>query len=145
MINFKLIYKILGSLLLLEAMFILVCIGVSLFYHEDDIMAFSITLVLMFIGAIILRFMGRNASNNLGRRDAYLLVTLTWIIFSLFGSFPFSISGYIPNFTNAYFETISGFTTTGASVIDVVEVLPHGLLFWRSMTRAAYVRAVSSA
>ena len=135
MINFKLIYKILGSLLLLEAMFILVCIGVSLFYHEDDIMAFSITLVLMFIGAIILRFMGRNASNNLGRRDAYLLVTLTWIIFSLFGSFPFSISGYIPNFTNAYFETISGFTTTGASVIDVVEVLPHGLLFWRSMTQ----------
>ena len=135
MINFKLIYKILGSLLLLEAMFILVCIGVSLFYHEDDIMAFSITLVLMFIGAIILRFMGRNASNNLGRRDAYLLVTLTWIIFSLFGSFPFSISGYIPNFTNAFFETISGFTTTGASIIDVVEVLPHGLLFWRSMTQ----------
>ncbi len=135
MINYKLLYKILGSLLLLEAMFILVCIGVSLFYHEDDIMAFAITLVIMFIGAIVLRFMGRNADNALGRRDAYLLVTLTWVIFSLFGSFPFSISGYIPNFTNAFFETISGFTTTGASIIDEVEVLPHGLLFWRSMTQ----------
>ena len=135
MINYKLLYKVLGSLLLLEAMFILVCIGVSLFYHEDDIMAFAITLVIMFIGAIVLRFMGRNADNSLGRRDAYLLVTLTWVIFSLFGSFPFVISGYIPNFTNAFFETISGFTTTGASIIDEVEVLPHGLLFWRSMTQ----------
>ena len=84
MINYKLLYKILGSLLLLEAMFILVCIGVSLFYHEDDIMAFAITLVIIFIGAIVLRFMGRNADNALGRRDAYLLVTLTWVIFSLF-------------------------------------------------------------
>lgn len=135
MINYKLLYKVLGSLLLLEAMFILVCIGVSLFYHEDDIMAFAITLVIMFIGAIVLRFMGRNADNSLGRRDAYLLVTLTWVTFSLFGSFPFVISGYIPNFTNAFFRTISGFTTTGASIIDEVEVLPHGLLFWRSMTQ----------
>ena len=135
MINYKLLYKVLGSLLLLEAMFILVCIGVSLFYHEDDIMAFAITLIIMFIGAIVLRFMGRNADNSLGRRDAYLLVTLTWVTFSLFGSFPFVISGYIPNFTNAFFETISGFTTTGASIIDEVEVLPHGLLFWRSMTQ----------
>lgn len=66
MINYKLLYKVLGSLLLLEAMFILVCIGVSLFYHEDDIMAFAITLIIMFIGAIVLRFMGRNADNSMG-------------------------------------------------------------------------------
>ena len=69
------------------------------------------------------------------RRDAYLVVTLSWIIFSLFGTFPFIISGYIPNFTDAYCETLSGFTTTGASIIDDVDKLPHGLLFWRSMTQ----------
>ena len=135
MINIKLIYKILGTLLLFEAAFIALCLGVSIFYREDDFMGFSATILIIFLGAIGLRFLGRDADNNLGRRDAYLLVTLSWVIFSLFGSLPFVISGYVTNFTNAFFETISGFTTTGATVIDDVEVLPHGLLFWRSMTQ----------
>ena len=71
----------------------------------------------------------------MSRRDAYLVVTLSWIIFSFFGTLPFIISGYIPSFTDAYFETMSGFTTTGATIIDDVDKLPHGLLFWRSMTQ----------
>ena len=143
MINYKLLYKILGSLLLLEAMFILVCIGVSLFYHEDDIMAFAITLVIMFIGAIVLRFMGRNADNALGRRDAYLLVTLTWVIFSLFGSFPFSISGYIPNFTNAFLTDatlLSAKCISGDSLFEEAPQYPRttrltsGFFFKKSAT-----------
>ena len=71
----------------------------------------------------------------MSRRDAYLVVSLAWIVFSFFGTFPFLISGYIHSFTDAYFETMSGFTTTGATIIDNVEVLPHGLLFWRSLTQ----------
>ena len=79
--------------------------------------------------------MGRNADNNLSRRDSYLLVTLTWTVFSLLGMVPYLIGGYITNFTDAYFETMSGFSTTGATLITDVEALPHGILFWRSQTQ----------
>ncbi|MBQ5579512.1 MAG: TrkH family potassium uptake protein, partial [Prevotella sp.] len=111
------------------------CMGMAIYLGEDDSLAFIISVILTVLGGIIFKYIGRDADNSLGRREAYLLVTLTWIIFSLFGSFPYMISGYITNFTNAYFETISGFTTTGCSIIDDVEVLPHGLLFWRTMTQ----------
>ena len=135
MINIKLLYKILGSLLYLEAAFTAVCLAVAFYYHEDDMMAFTISLVVMLLSGIVLHFMGHNADSTLSRRDAYLVVTLTWIVFSIFGALPFTISGYIDNYTDAYFETMSGFTTTGASIIDDVERLPHGLLFWRSLTQ----------
>ncbi|MBQ6031854.1 MAG: TrkH family potassium uptake protein [Prevotella sp.] len=135
MLNIKLIYKIIGSLLFLEAVFLLICLGISLFYMEDDMLAFLLSFIIIIIGGILFRYAGRNATNTLGRRDAYLLVTLTWIIFSLFGCLPFLASGYVSSPTDAFFETMSGFTTTGASVIDDVEHLPHALLFWRSLTQ----------
>lgn len=135
MLNIKLIYKALGTLLFIEAMMMIVCSGLSLYLGEDDTMAFIISTILTILGGIGLKYLGRDANNALGRRDAYLLVTLTWVIFSLFGSFPFLISGYVTNFTDAYFETMSGFTTTGSSIIDDVEKLPHSMLFWRSMTQ----------
>ena len=135
MINTKLIYKIIGSLLLIEATMMCYCLAVALYYKENDVMAFGISILLLIASAIVLKYIGHNAENSMSRRDAYLLVTLTWIIFSLFGALPFYISGNVPNFTDAYFETMSGFTTTGASVIDDVEALPHALLFWRSMTQ----------
>jgi len=134
-LNIKLIYKIIGSLLFLEAVFLLICLGISLFYMEDDMLAFLLSFIIIIIGGILFRYAGRNATNTLGRRDAYLLVTLTWIIFSLFGCLPFLASGYVSSPTDAFFETMSGFTTTGASVIDDVERLPHALLFWRSLTQ----------
>ncbi|MBQ9651331.1 MAG: TrkH family potassium uptake protein [Prevotella sp.] len=135
MLNTKLIYKILGALLGLEATVMTCSLVMAFYYHEDDVLAFIISIILTIVAATILRFMGLGAENSLGRRDAYLLVTATWAVFSLFGSLPFLISGYIPNFTDAYFETMSGFSTTGASVIDRVEALPHGMLFWRSLTQ----------
>lgn len=135
MLNYRIIYKILGTLLYIEAVMMMWCMGISLYLGEDDSMAFIIAVILTLMGGIGLRFMGRNSDNSLRRREAYLLVTLTWLIFSLFGSLPFMISGYITDFTNAYFETISGFTTTGCSILDDVERLPHGLLFWRTMTQ----------
>lgn len=134
MINFKLIYKVIGSLLFIEATMMVYCLGVALYYQENDIWSFIITIILTSLFAVFLKYKGHNAENSMGRRDAYLLVTLTWIVFSIFGALPFVISGYIGNYTDAFFETMSGLTTTGASILDDVEALPHGLLFWRSMT-----------
>ena len=135
MLNFNIIFSIIGALLYIEAAMMSWCLAMSAWFGEDDIMAFIISVILTVLGGITFRYLGRKAENSLGRREAYLLVTLTWLVFSLFGSFPFIISGYITNFTDAYFETISGFTTTGCSILDDVERLPHGLLFWRTMTQ----------
>lgn len=135
MLNFKIIYKIIGTLLYIEAAMMSICMGMALYLKDDDSLAFVTSVILTVLGGILFRYMGRNSENSLGRREAYLLVTLTWIIFSFYGSLPFIISGYITNFTDAYFETISGFTTTGCSILDDVECLPHGLLFWRTMTQ----------
>ena len=135
MINYRLIYKILGSLLFLLGVLLLVCAGIALYYKEDDIMAFLSSTLFTVCCGFVFKYMGRDADNNLSRRDSYLLVTVTWVVFSLFGMFPFIISGYIPNITNAFFETMSGFTTTGASILDDVEWLPHATLYWRTQTQ----------
>lgn len=134
MIKFKLVYKVIGSLLFIEAMMMFYCLLVSVYYKEDDSLAFITSIAVTALTALVLKYKGYRAENSMGRRDAYLLVTLTWVVFSLFGALPFVISGYIGSFTDAFFETMSGFTTTGATIIDNVEALPHGLLFWRSMT-----------
>ncbi|MCH4146888.1 MAG: TrkH family potassium uptake protein [Prevotella sp.] len=134
MINWKIIYKILGSLLFVEASLLFCCLIMAFCYKEDDTFAFLVALVTTMFFGFVLKGMGRNADNNLSRRDAYLVVSLAWIIFSLFGTMPFLVSGYLTSFADAYFETMSGFTTTGATIIDNVEIFPHGLLFWRSLT-----------
>ena len=129
------ICKVLGQLLFLEAVLMLASLGVSLAYQEDDAFAFLVTIFITVGAGLALKWRGRNADNSMSRRDAYLVVSLVWVVFSFFGTFPFLISGYLHNFTDAYFETMSGFTTTGATIIDDVEALPHGLLFWRSLTQ----------
>ena len=133
MVNFHIISKIIGSLLFIEAFFMACCMGISFTFHEDDVMAFMTSTLMTFGSGSIFMFFGHEAENSLSRRDAYVVVTLTWVIFSFFGMFPFLIHGSVPSITDAYFETMSGFTTTGATIIDDVESLPHGLLFWRSL------------
>ena len=135
MVNFPLIYKIMGSLLFLLGTLQAVCAGIAFGYHEDDIMAFLISTIFTVCCGLVLKYMGRDANNNLSRRDAYLLVTATWTIFSLLGMLPYIIGGYITNITDAYFETMSGFSTTGATILSDVEVLPHAMMFWRSQTQ----------
>ena len=135
MINWKTIHKIIGALLGIETMLMTLCAAVAFYYGEDDTLAFVITIVLTLLTAIVLEYKGRESDNSMSRKDSFLVVSLTWVIFSFFGMLPFLISGYIPNITDAYFETMSGFTTTGATILDDVERLPHGLLFWRSMTQ----------
>lgn len=133
MVDFRIIWKILGSLLFIEAFFMSWCLGVALWAGEDDVLAFLLSVIITIGGALLFLSMGRKAENALSRRDAYVVVTAAWVVFSLFGMFPFLIHGTITNFTDAFFETMSGFTTTGASIIDDVERLPHGILFWRSL------------
>lgn len=124
-----------GSLLFLEAVLMGACLVIATIYEEDDIPAFIASiLVTTFIG-FIFKHLGRNSENMLSRRDSFLLVTLVWVVFSLFATLPFLFGGYLNTFTDAYFEAMSGFTTTGATIIDDVESLPHGILFWRSLTQ----------
>lgn len=134
-INFRIINKILGSLLFLEALLMVVCLGVALLYGEDDILPFMVSIIVTVFFGFVFKFFGRNAENRLSRRDSFFVVSITWLMFSLFGTMPFLFGGYVGSFTDAFFETMSGFTSTGASVINDVEVLPHGILFWRSLTQ----------
>lgn len=133
MLNTKMIYRIMGFLILIETAMLLSCIGVSLYYQEDDLNSFLLTTCITFITGNLLLLMGRNAEKSLSKRDGYVIVSIVWVVFTIFGMLPFYLSGYIPDITNAFFETMSGFTTTGASILDNIESLPHGLLFWRSM------------
>ena len=107
----------------------------ALFHQESDIVPFVLTVGITAVVGTGLRLSGRHATNALSRRDAYLLVSIVWIAFAAFGMLPFLIGGYIHSVTDAFFETMSGLTTTGATIIDKVEGLPHGLLFWRSLTQ----------
>ena len=135
MINWKMIYKIMGFLLFIEAGFLSLSTALSIFYKEPDMAAFIFSTLLTITVGIPLSYAGKNAERKLSRKDGYVVVTFAWILFSIFGMLPYYISGYIPNLTNAFFETMSGFTTTGASILNNIESLPHGLLFWRSMTQ----------
>ena len=135
MINTKLIFKILGALLNIEAAFMALCLVVSLCYSENDMVPLAITVGVTLVVALSLRWLGRGASNNLSRRDAYLLVTIVWIAFAALGSLPFLLGGYITQVSDAFFEAMSGLTTTGATTIDHVEGMPHGVLLWRSLTQ----------
>ncbi|MBM6993786.1 MAG: TrkH family potassium uptake protein [Prevotella sp.] len=135
MINFRIIYKILGALLYIEASMMVWCLLMALYFGEDDTLPFAISIVVTILAGIGLRYVGRKADNILSRRDSFLVVTLVWVVFSAFGTMPFLLGGYLHSFTDAFFETMSGFTTTGATIIDNVEALPHGILFWRSMTQ----------
>ena len=134
MLNVKVILKVLGILLFIEAFMLLCCAGVSLFYGEEDLWAFlwsaGVTLAAGVLGVVL----GRKPGRGLGRRDGYVIVSLTWVLFSLFGMLPFLIGGYLPSAADAFFETMSGFTTTGATMFNDLDAMPHGILFWRAFT-----------
>ena len=135
MINFKTIIRIIGILLLLETGMFLVCSGVSFYYRESDMLDFWKAGGITAGVGLLLAALGKGGERQLTRRDGYVLVSFAWVAFSLFGMLPFYIGGYIPDIANAFFETMSGFSSTGATILDDIESLPHGILFWRSMTQ----------
>ena len=113
----------------------LVCSGVSFYYRESDMLDFWKAGGITAGVGLLLAFLGKGGERQLTRRDGYVLVSFAWVAFSLFGMLPFYIGGYIPDITNAFFETMSGFSSTGATILNNIESLPHGILFWRSMTQ----------
>lgn len=128
------IYRIMGFLLLIETAMLMCCGGVSLFYKEDDLNSFLLSsAITAFVGVIMLAI-GRGRKVTQPPR---------WICdcqcsldcFLLFGMLPYYIGGYIPSVTDAFFETMSGFSSTGATIMNNIESMPHGILFWRAMTQ----------
>ena len=118
-----------------EGVAMLLALAVSLIYNESDTLGFILSSGLnMSVGASII-WLTRNVSQDIGKREGFIIVALVWIVFSLLGSLPYIFTGSIPNYTDAFFETMSGFTTTGSSILNDVESLPHGILFWRSLTQ----------
>ena len=131
--NWQQVIRILGVLLMVEALFMAIAAIVAYIYEENDFIAIVESAILTIgagIGGVLL---GGSNTKHIGTREGYLVVGLVWIVFSIFGMLPFRLSHYIPNLTDAFFETMSGFTTTGATILTDIEALPHGLLFWRSM------------
>jgi len=133
-INFGTVLRVLSFLLIFESIFMLSGIFVAWFYEEPLYYIFLSFLITAFAGLILWYFFGRKKKRTIGKREGYLVVSLSWVVISLFGSLPYIISGAIPSFTDAFFETISGFTTTGASILNDIEALPKSLLYWRAMT-----------
>lgn len=135
-LNISFIFKMLGIMFMIETLFLLLALGVSFLYPGDDTFAIGISCGILFGTGLLFFLIGlRTNEHAAGRREGMLVVTLTWALLSLFGMLPYYLSGYVDNVTDAYFETMSGFTTTGASILTDIEALPKGLLFWRSLTQ----------
>lgn len=128
------ILRILSNILFAETVSYLFCLPVAFIYREPAnpfLLSAAITIVL----SVIFFFISRKAEiKDISTRDGYLAVTLSWIVFSLMGTLPYLISHTIPNFIDAFFESTSGFSTTGSTVLTNVEILPFSILFWRSLT-----------
>ncbi len=131
--NIKALLYLLGALLVFLAATMILPVIVSLIYGEDDLIPFLISAGITAVSGGLLLLICR-VKHELRIREGFALVTFAWLGFALFGALPFYISEYIPSITDAFFETMSGFTTTGATILQDIEILPHGLLFWRSFT-----------
>ncbi|MDD3706147.1 MAG: TrkH family potassium uptake protein [Clostridiaceae bacterium] len=131
--NFRVVLRVLGIILVCEALLMLPSLVVSVYYRGEDIAAFGSSILITALAGIPLTCI-RASKNDIYARDGFAIVALGWILLSLFGSLPFVISGAIPSHINAFFEASSGFTTTGASILTQIEGLPKGILFWRSFT-----------
>lgn len=135
MINFRLIARAFSLLLIVEGLFMLVSAGVSFLYHEHAATAFCYSALISVVTGVLVFTPFRNEEKIYGNKEGYIIVTGIWIIFSIFGTLPFLISGSITSFGDAFFESMSGFTTTGATILTNIESMPHGILFWRSLTQ----------
>ena len=132
--NYGMIKRILGYVLLIEAICLTLPLICSLVYGEPHALpVWTLCICICLMLGIVLT-LGKPKSKQMFAKEGFVTVALSWIVISLFGAVPFVISGFIPSFTDALFETVSGFTTTGASILKDVERLPHSMLFWRSFT-----------
>lgn len=131
--NYRMILHTLGKILIVEAILMLLPLLVSVGYKEGTYYSFLITISLLLVFGFLLSIK-RPKETKIYAKEGFVIVGLAWILISLFGALPFVISKEIPNYIDALFETISGFTTTGASILTDVEKMSKGMLFWRSFT-----------
>lgn len=133
--NIKLVVKTLGRILSLEALFMIFPLIIAILYGEElkNIFSFVIVIAILIVMGLA-SFKIETKDNSFNIKDGFVIVALSWILMSIFGALPFVISGEIPFFVDAMFETASGFTTTGASIVTDVEALSHSMVFWRSFT-----------
>ncbi|MBQ2952663.1 MAG: TrkH family potassium uptake protein [Clostridia bacterium] len=132
--NILLLLRVLGSILLVEGAAMVPALAIALVYGDGDALAFVWSILILAAIGVPLRLLCKPEQSNLRAREGFLAVALAWILLSVFGALPYLFSGVIPDFIDALFESVSGFTTTGASIMPVVEGQPHGVMFWRSFT-----------
>lgn len=132
--NRRMIFYVIGQIINIEAALLLLPAAVSLYYKEECLTAFLITAGIALTVGLILTLTSRPGNHLIYAKDGFVIVTLAWLAMSVIGALPFVISGEMSNYIDAFFETVSGFTTTGASVLTDVEKMSQGLLFWRSFT-----------
>lgn len=136
LINIKVVTNVVGSLVMITGGLMALAIPFSIYYKGSDLYPLIYSTLITLIAGLAIKFSTRHHKNDeVKKREGYLIVALGWIAMTIFSSLPYVLSGAIPNYTNAFFETISGLTTTGASIINDIESLPKGILFWRSMTQ----------
>ncbi|MBR3819753.1 MAG: TrkH family potassium uptake protein [Clostridia bacterium] len=131
--NYRMVFYNIGRILLVEAALLTFPAIGAIIYNENTLISFALTIAaLTVVGLPAVRKRPKNTA--IYAKDGYVIVALTWILMSLFGAMPFYFSGHIPNFVDAFFETVSGFTTTGSTILSNIEAMPKSLLFWRSFT-----------
>ena len=134
--NLKVIGNIIGILLMINGFLMLTAVPFGIYHVESSWKGILLSsLINSAIGFFLYYSTKNNQNKELRKRDGYLIVTSSWIIMSFFGMLPYLITGQIPGVANAFFETVSGYTTTGATILDDIESLDHGILYWRSLTQ----------
>lgn len=133
-INFKIVVYTLGMLLLFNGAFMIFPIITSNYYDEPHTLALLLSLIVTIFSGLIIMFSTQNHDKKIAQREGYLIVTLGWLMMVLTGLLPYLFTKTIPEFSNAFFETMSGYTTTGASILNDIEAMPKSILLWRSLT-----------
>jgi trk system potassium uptake protein TrkH len=133
-LNTKIIYRFLGITAMLNGVFMFLTVPLSMYYNEPEQWGILSAGIITFIIGILLYFLNKPTNTIIGKKEGYLIVTLGWLTLSFTGMLPYLLSGAIPGISNAFFETISGYSTTGSSILTDIENMPKGILFWRSAT-----------
>ncbi|MCK0123615.1 TrkH family potassium uptake protein [Gelidibacter sp. F2691] len=133
-INYKIIFHFFGLLLLFNGGFMLLSTLISLIYDDGVTLKLFISGMAVLLMGAFLMLITKDHRKEMNKREGYMVVTFGWIVMAISGALPYMVTGVIPSFTSAIFETMSGYTTTGATIINDIEVVPKGVLFWRSTT-----------
>src|SRR5680860_509051 len=135
LIRYGAIMRVLGMLLCIVALSMCLCLPLSYYYETNHLPDFFSSILLCFLGGGLLLFSARNKDLTVNKREGYLIVVLAWLTLWVSCALPYIITGEIDSITDVFFETMSGLTTTGATILNDIEILPHDILFWRSFTQ----------